>query len=400
MIKSFNGDTIAYYLECVLEFQRELNILKLLEKKSFFLFGPRSTGKTSLALKQLSDSAAFIDLLDGTTFLRLSADPSQLERMLESSSLKNKIIVIDEIQKVPELLNQVHRMIEKYKTKFLLTGSSARKLRRGGVNLLAGRAWEANLFPLVSHEIPRFDLEKVLRIGSLPHVYLSDHPQEELSAYVDTYLRQEILAEGLIRKIPPFTRFLKVAALSNSQLLVYSSIASDCGVAATTVREYFSILEDTLIGFSLEPFIASKKRKAIETAKFYFFDIGVTHTLAGTQFVDRNSDLYGRSFEQWVGLEIRAYISYRRLKLPLMFWRSVNGQEVDFLIGDKVAIEVKASEKITNHDLRGLKALHEENIFKKFYLISNDPINQKIDGYVECLHWKAFIKKLWKDEVM
>lgn len=377
-------------------FSRVLNLKELIEKKSFFLFGPRSTGKSTLARTQLAETGLFVDLLDGRTFLRLSSDPSALEELALAPSAKGKIVVIDEVQKAPALLDQVHRLIEKKGTKFLLTGSSARKLRSGAANLLAGRAWEARLFPLVYPEIPDFDLEKVLRFGSLPQVALSPEPAEELAAYVQTYLREEIQAEGFVRKIPQFSRFLKVAALSNSQLMNYSSIGSDCAVSASTVREYFSILEDTLVGFNVEPWVGSKKRKAIQTAKFYFFDLGVTHTLAGREVVDRNSDVYGQSFEQWIGLELRAYLSYRRSRKPLAFWRSVNGQEVDFLIGEDLAIEAKSSTRVGKSDLRGLKALREEGIAPRLICVSHDPLEREVDG-IECLPWRVFIERLWAD---
>jgi predicted AAA+ superfamily ATPase len=383
----------------MLELKRLINIPELLEKKSFFLFGPRSTGKSSLIRRQLGKKCIFIDLLDGTTYLRLADNPSLLDGMVLLAKENQLVVAIDEIQKLPQLLDQVHRLIEKEKLRFLLTGSSARKLRHGAANLLAGRAWEAQLFPLVFPELPKFDLARYLRYGGLPQVYLSADPEEELSAYVHTYLVEEIQAEGLVRKLPQFSRFLKIAALSNSQLINFSSIGSDASISASTVREYFSILNDTLVGFLVEPWIQSKKRKAIQTAKFYFFDTGVTHTLAGTEVIDRNSDLFGKSFEQWIGMELRAYISYRRLKKPLNFWRTVNGQEVDFLVGQSLAVEVKSTEKITRRDLSGLKALAEENAFAKYYCVSQDQIEQILDG-IHCVHWNTFIKDLWADKLI
>ena len=385
---------------CVLtEVERILNISKLLKKKSFFLFGPRSTGKSTLARRQLGDGQIYIDLLDGATFLRYAADPSHLEEVLSDGRHAGKIVVIDEIQKVPALLDQVHRLIEKTKRRFLLTGSSARKLRAGAANLLGGRAWEANLFPLVYPEIPNFDLKRMLRFGSLPQVWFSEDPDEELSAYAQTYLREEIQAEGYVRKIPQFARFLRVAALSSGNIINFAAIGSDAGVAASTIREYFSILNDTLVGFTVEPWVLSKKRKAIQTAKFYFFDTGVTHTLAGTEALDRNSDLYGKSFEQWIGMELRAYISYRRLKKSLCYWRSVNGQEVDFLLGETLAIEVKASSRIQRHDLAGLRALGEEKIFKQLICVSQDKSDHEIGG-IRCMHWKTFLDDLWQDKLL
>jgi predicted AAA+ superfamily ATPase len=228
-------------------------------------------------------------------------------------------------------------------------------------------------------------------------VWLSDEQDEELSAYVRTYLQEEIQAEGLIRKMPQFARFLRVAALTNAKLLNFNQIASDTGISASTIREYYSILSDTLVGFLVEPWQGSTKRKATQTAKFYFFDTGVTHALAGTKSLERNSNLWGESFEHFIGMELRAYISYQRIKTDLMFWRSVNGQEVDFVIDDAFAVEVKATQKVTTSDLKGLKALREENIHKQLICVSTDKLDRESDG-IQILHWKTFLTRLWAGE--
>ncbi len=385
----------------IVELERVLNLKNLLEKKSFFLFGPRSTGKSYLIEKQLNDISYIIDLLDEKTYLRFSQNPSFLIEVEQSIEF-SKIIVIDEIQKLPHILDQVHLLIEKKKRKFLLTGSSARKIKTDSTNLLAGRAWEANLFPLIFKEIPNFNLTKHLQFGGLPQVYLAPTPEdteEEIYAYVNTYLKEEIQREALVKKLPPFSRFLKVAALSNGQLINYASIANDSQISPSTVRNFFEILADTLVGFLVEPWMESKKRKAIQTSKFYFFDTGVARVLAGIEHLEIHSNLYGVTFENWIANELRAFLSYKRIKKPLCFWRSVNGQEVDFLIGDIIAVEVKSSAKISKSDLKGLKALKEENIFKKFYLISNDSIDRKIDD-IGCLHWKTFLNQLWDNKVL
>ena len=376
-----------------MELQRILNLPNLLSRKSFFLFGPRATGKSTLIKQQLSASATVIDLLDSRLYLRLLNSPHDLESIIHSDN-KSGIVVIDEIQRVPELLNEVHRLIENKKLTFLLTGSSARKLRRGKANLLAGRVWEARLFPLTWKEIPDFNLERFLRYGGLPPVYLSKYPDEELDAYVNTYLKEEIMAEGLIRKLPPFSRFLHAAALLNGEMINFSKLANDCQVPPSTVTEYVGLLEDTLVGFLLPAWTESTKRKAISTGKFYFFDPGITHTLAGTQTLDRNSDLYGKSFEQFIGMEIRAYLSYKRRKLQFSYWRSTHGYEVDFLVGRETAVEVKASQKISQRDFKGLKALEEEKIFKNYILVSQDPINTR-DNNFQALYWKKFLDNLW-----
>ena len=376
-----------------MEYTRVLNLQSLLEKKSFFLFGPRSTGKTYLIHTQLHNDALIIDLNNSDYLIPLSARPAELEDIITEQSKQNSLIVIDEIQRVPLLLNEVHRLIESKKYRFLLTGSSARKLKRGQANMLAGRAWTAHLFSLTYSEIKHFKLQQYLKVGGLPMVYDSNDPDEELRAYVMTYLNEEIRAEGLIRNLPPFTRFLKTATLSNGELINYSQIASDAEVAPSTVREYYSVLEDTLIGFQVLPWTKSKKRKAIQTAKFYFFDPGVVHAISGTKSIDRNSDLFGRSFEQFVAMELRACLSYSRKFDELSFWRSVNRQEVDFIIGDHTAIEVKSSEKITKKHLKGLKALREEGIIENFYLVSQDKVEKNYDG-IHCLYWENFLNML------
>lgn len=376
---------------------RLLDLNDLLKKKSFFLFGPRSTGKSTLVKEQLLNSAGIIDLLDSRLFLRLSSAPHEIEEIIDA--LEASLVVVDEIQRIPELLNEVHRLIENRKIRFLLTGSSARKLKRGNANLLAGRVWEARLYPLTWKEIPEFNLERYLLYGGLPSVYLGEYPEEELDAYVNTYLKEEIMAEGLIRNLPPFARFLKTISLANGEIVNFTKLGNDCQVAASTVREYISLLEDTLVGFLLPAWIESKKRKAVKSGKFYFFDPGVTHALSGTQTLDRNSDLYGKSFEQFIGMEIRAYLGYKRLKSSLSYWRSTHGHEVDFLIGDKIAIEVKSSKRVTSADFKGLKVLSEEEIFSDFYLVSQDPVETKKNN-IYTIHWKNFLEKLWQGKII
>jgi len=308
-----------------------------------------------------------------------------------------EIVVIDEIQRVPELLNEVHRLIEDRRIKVLLIGSSARKLRRGKANLLAGRVWEARMFPLIYRELENFDLDRYLRYGGLPAVYLNDYPEEALGAYVNTYLKEEVMAEGLIRRLPPFSRFLEAMELTNGEMVNFTKIANDCQVPPSTVAEYVGLLEDTLVGFFLPPWIGSKKRKAIRTGKFYFFDPGVTHALCGTLALDRNSNLYGKSFEQFIAMELRAYLSYIRKKPPLRYWRSKNGHEVDFLIGETTAIEVKASKKVSRNDFNGLKYLKEEGIFRNLILVSQDPVSSREDEIL-AVPWQRFLKDLWEDK--
>jgi predicted AAA+ superfamily ATPase len=229
-------------------------------------------------------------------------------------------------------------------------------------------------------------------------VYFSDEPVEDLSAYVTTYINEEIKQEGLVRKIPSFLTFLKLAALTNGQMLNFAKIASDTAVAATTIREYYKILEDTLIGTMVEAWQDSTKRKAITTAKFYFFDCGVVHRIQDVRALERNSDLYGRAFEHWMFTEISAYLSYTRSLDSLRYWRSTTQFEVDFLIGSEAAIEVKATTKVQKADVKNLLALREEGVFKRYYLVTHDPVETLKDG-VYFLHWRSFLERLWSNKL-
>ena len=380
--------------------KRTLDLAALVKKKSFFLLGPRATGKSFLIREQLGGRATVIDLLRSDLYLRLSANPNLLEAMIDGDRWGGKApVVIDEVQKLPPLLDEVHRLIEERGIRFVLTGSSARKLKHGHANLLGGRAWTAHLNPLTYPEIPKFDLLRFLRYGGLPPVVLGEEPDEELHAYVRTYLHEEVQAEGLVRRLPAFTRFLTTAAATNGQMLNFAKIGNDAGLPAATVREHYFLLEDTLVGFLLPAWTKSKKRKAIATAKFYFFDTGVAHALGGTQTLDRNSDLYGRSFEQWIAMELRAYLGYRRRHEELGYWRSTADHEVDFMIGDHMAVEAKATRKVGASDLRGLAALAEEKIVRQLYLVSEDPVETKRDA-IRCLPWRTFLDELWGDKLL
>lgn len=376
---------------------RRINLPHLLQQKSFFLFGPRATGKSTCVAQQLAEQAEVIDLLDSDTFIRFSNDYKQLEATVTQS--QHNIFVIDEIQKLPQLLNDVHRLIERQRVHFLLMGSSTRKLRRSGVNLLAGRAWEAQLFPLTYHELPQFDLERYLYFGGLPAVHLSTIPAEELRAYVSTYMRQEIQEEGLVRRLPAFTRFLQTMALSNGEILNYAKVANDCQTAPSTVTAYVQILVDTLLATLLPPWRAAKKRKAVRTSKLYFFDTGVARALAGIRSIEHNASFYGKSFEHFMWMELRAWLSYTRREEELSFWRTRHGYEVDFLIGSEVAIEVKASKYVNRRDLKGLRALAEEGICQKFYLVSQDNLNKKYEQF-HALHWQTFLDYLWSGKII
>ena len=378
-------------------YKRALNMSRLVSLKSFFLFGPRSTGKTTLLRTQFPD-IQIINLLSSSVFMTLAENPSKLHDIIHEQSENHQLVIIDEIQKIPELLDEIHNLIESTPIHFILTGSSARKLKRSGVNLLAGRAWQANLFPLVSSEIHDFDIHRYLQFGGLPQVYTNEYPVEELDAYINTYLKEEIQAEALVRNQISFTRFLKIAGLSNTLQLNYANIASDAGLPASTIRSYFSILEDTFTGFLLESWQESKKRKAVATPKFYFFDTGVANFLAGNNDIKKGSGEYGKVFEQFIAMELRAWLSYRRVKKTLRYWRTRSGTEVDFLIGDDTAIEVKTAERIQDKHLKGLRSLREEDIFSRFILVSFDEINRKTTDGIRILHWSRFLELLWNDD--
>ena len=378
-------------------FKRIIDLDAIIKRKSVFLFGPRQTGK-SFFLRNTYPDAAYYDLLKADLFFRLSVNPSLIREELISIKDK-KLVIIDEIQKMPVLLNEVHYLIENYDIRFILTGSSARKLKYGAANLLGGRALTRHLFPLTSNEIPNYDLERIVNFGSLPSFYTSPEPYEDLESYVGTYLKEEIVAEGAVRKLEHFARFLRLAALCNTEMLNYSNIASDLGMPAKTVREYFHILEDTLIGSVLEPFTGTVKRKAISTAKFYFFDIGVSNILAERSHIKIKSELFGKAFEHFIFLELTAYLHYSRNKNKLTFWRSKAGHEVDFLIGNRIAIEVKGADSVSNKHLKGLKALAEEINLQQQIVVSLDPGARTI-GDIQIFPYRVFLKKLWANEII
>jgi predicted AAA+ superfamily ATPase len=368
---------------------RVLDLPKVLARKSHFLLGPRQTGKTSL-LRAAFPEARVYDLLDSAVYLALSQRP---ERLGEEIGPKERLVVIDEVQRIPDLLNEAQRLIESRGIRFLLTGSSARKLRSGGMNLLGGRARVQYLHPLTRHELgDRFELSRALGRGLIPSIYFSDDAESDLAAYAGLYLQQEIAAEGVARSLPAFSRFLKVAALCNGTLLNMTNVANDAQVARTTVHEYFGILEDTLIVHRLPAWGKSEKRKAIATSKYYFFDVGVVGSLQGRPFRPGTPE-FGQGFETWLHQELVAHRDYVSGQ-PLAYWRSTSGFEVDFILGDHTAVEAKASANVGPSDLRSLRALAEEKILKRFLCVSLERRRRVVDG-ITILPYQEFLDALW-----
>lgn len=371
-------------------YSRYLNLPNLLKRRSYFLLGPRGVGKSTL-IEQTLPNAKIYDLLDAIAFQRLARDPT----LISQETRPDQLVVIDEIQKLPLLLDEVQRLIVKRKQTFLLTGSSARKLRKGGANLLAGRAFQACLLPLTSQEIPQFDLLTYLNTTGMPEFYGAAGVHDYLKAYVGTYLQEEIQAEALTRNLSGFIRFLEVIALSNGEEISYVNISNDCGVAARTVEGYFGILDDTLIGFAIKPFLSTKKRKAITRSKHFLFDIGVVNSLARRGVVKLKSELFGRLFEHFIALELRAFLAYQFIDLPLQYWRSTSHFEVDFIIGNQLAIEVKSTDQVMDKHLKGIRAFKEEGLVHTYAIVSLDPEERlTVDG-IYIWPWQIFLKKLW-----
>ena len=371
---------------------RYLDARELLKQRSCFLFGPRQTGKSTLIRHQLADIRTY-NLLDQTLFIRLSRNPALIR---EALAPQTEIIVIDEIQKMPALLNEVQLMIEEHGVRFFLTGSSARTLRRKGVNLLGGRARSRVLHPFVSAELgDHFRLERALEFGLLPSVYFSDAPAEDLAAYSGDYLKEEVAAEALVRNIGAFSRFLEVAALSHGRMINFAQIASDAQVPASTVREYYGILKDTFIAHEVPAYTETRKRKAVSTSKYYLFDVGLARHLQGRRGLPLGTAEYGEAFESFVLQEIKGFCDYHLLDPP-RYWRSKSQFEVDFVVGE-LAVEVKAKKAVSHRDLRGLRAIREENRLSHYVLVSLEPMARRVDG-IDILPWREFLTRLWGGE--
>lgn len=368
-------------------------------KESCFLWGPRQTGKSTL-LKSHFPNSIYYDLLLASEYERLLRRPSILREELLIKNPVGTPIILDEVQKIPALLDEIQWLIVNKEYQFILCGSSARKLKRGGGNLLGGRAFRYELFPLTSAEIDEFDLLRALNHGLLPRHYLGDNARLMLQSYVGEYLKEEIAAEALVRNMPAFNRFLEIAAFSNGEVMNYQNIAADCGVGAPTIKSYFQILEDTLIGRFLPAYRKRPKRRIIQSPKFYFFDLGLVNFLLKRGEISEGGDSFGRAFEHFIFQELRTHAHYSGLFYDLSYWRTTSQFEVDFILGDhEVAIEVKGVDEVSPHHLRSMKAFIGEYAPRRAMLISRDQAPRIVDG-IEILPWQIFLGKLWKGEII
>lgn len=365
--------------------------IDLPQNRSAFLWGPRKTGKT-FWLRQTFPEHVRIDLLQTDVFGEYAVRPSLLRERYQDH---RKMIIIDEVQMVPDLLHEVHWLIENRGSSFLMTGSSARKLRRKHANLLGGRAWRHTMQPLTFLETQGFDLEGVMVSGLLPPHFLSPDPIRDLRSYVADYLKEEIAAEAAVQSIPAFSEFLRVAALTSGELLNYTNVAREAGVSAKVVRSYFQTLEDTLLGFRVTPWRKSKTRRMIETEKFFLFDIGLANYLS-RRTPREGTPEFGKAFEHYILMELKAYQAYRNPEIDIRYWRTSTGMEVDFILGEMdVALEIKGSRRVHEGDLKGLTALLTEHKVRHPLLISLEREPRKMGAKVRALPWEIFLRELW-----
>lgn len=386
--------------------KRYIDLNKILERKSVFLLGPRLCGKSMYAKNEIRKPVLYWNLLSNTLYYRIIQNPALLEQTLLAEGLKDGLVVIDEIQRVPTLLYTVHQFIEDTNLVFLMTGSSVRKLKTGGVNLLGGRALEKRLHPLVYPEIkdrPYYTLENIFKTGLLPEMFLHpDEAEEALNAYEGLYLETEIQLENEVKDLPGFINFLEKAAISNGQQINFSSFASDLGVSRNALKTWYNILLDTLMINEIKPYGKTKKRKETSFSRFYFFDVGIARSLAKMNVPTETMCEYGTLFETYIAMELRAYIDYSNLyNTELTYYRTSDGKrEVDFIVGDDIAIEVKTTKSVTDRDLANLRELKEENIFSSFIVVCREENPRMLSDGILILPWKNFLARLWKGEII
>ncbi len=383
----------------IMYIHRFLDLKEHLEEKSILLLGPRRTGKSSFIQKQVKPDLYF-NLLETETFSRFAYDPGLLKKEITPA---HRLICIDEIQKLPNLMDEVHSLIENNKKlRFVLTGSSAKNLKKSHTSLMAGRARQIHFLPFNYNEVRNhhFDLKKFLLYGGLPDTYLSKNPWEELKDYSGIYLTEEIQSSAFVRKIENYARFLEFAALSSGQLLNFESLASDAFIPARTIKDYYQLLEETMIGYNLKSFRKKGSRKEVSTSKFYFFDMGVLNAFIKRKILTEKSKDFGDLFEHFIFLELKAYQLLNRGDWELEFWRTHRQDEVDFILGKgEVIIEVKSSSGIKSEYFNGLKKFKKENSCRRVLLVSQAPQRKTIEG-IEIYPWKDFLEELWAGEII
>lgn len=376
--------------------------IDLPENQSAFLWGPRKSGKSTYLRTNFPQSIVF-DFLKTDLFLEFSKRPSLLREQLlaRDNSILNKPVILDEVQKVPRILDEVHWLIENKGINFILCGSSARKLKKGQANLLGGRAWRYEMFPLVSPEIKNINLLRALNHGLIPAHYLQDSYSRSLKAYTQDYLKEEILAEGLTRNIPAFSRFFEAMGYSHGEMINYSAFARECGVDSKTVKEYFQILEDTLLGKLLPPFKKRQNRRVIQKApKFYLFDVGIANSLVKRTVNEEKGREFGRAFEHFIFMELNAYSSYSELDYKISYWRTKTGLEVDYILNHgEIAIEVKGTSRVDSKLFRPMKAFMDEYSPAKALIVANEKEERVVDG-IHVIPWRTFLEMLWAGEII
>lgn len=365
--------------------------------QSFFLWGPRQTGKTTL-LKLTYPDAVRIDLLKNDVLMRYLSKPFLLREEVMALDT-NRIVVIDEIQKAPALLDEVHYMIQEQKRIFVLCGSSARKVKKGHANLLGGRALRYELLGLCCREVgSSFDLSAMLNAGPLPSHYAHRQPARAIQSYVEDYLKEEILHEGLTRSLPVFSDFLRVAGIGDTEVVNLSNIARESGVSVATVRDYYGILADTLMGAFLPAYMVRPKRRTIQSPKFYFRDLGVVNYLAKRKTVEPGSEVFGKAFENWIFHELSVHSRYSEKFYDLSYWRLTTGVEVDFVLGaSQAAVEIKGKDNVTASDLKGLREFRREySDVKSLVVVSLEPRARLTDDGIHILPYRDFLEDLWQ----
>lgn len=377
--------------------------IKLPMQQSAFLWGPRKTGKTTYLKAHFPDSLIY-DFLKTDFFIEVSKNPAILREQLlaKPKEILRHPIILDEVQKVPQVLDEVHWLIENKGLRFILCGSSARKLKRGHANLLGGRAWRYEMFPLTTTELKKVDLLRVLNQGMVPSHYLQGEDyRRSLKAYVQDYLKEEVFAEGLTRNIPAFSRFFEAFGYSHGELTNYSNIARDCAIDSKTVKEYYQILIDTLLAMRIEPFKKRQSRQIINRApKYYLFDVGVAGFLMKRHIEEEKGAEFGKALEHFILMEIAAYRSYSDSEFEINFWRTKSGLEVDFVLeAGKVALEVKGASRVDRSSLKGLFIFMEEYSPKRSIVICNEK-EKRVHSKIEIMPWDAFLSELWDGNVL